>query len=171
MKLSSALDHPLREAGMKGITPFLWFDRQAEEAARFYISIFPNSRITTTTRYGEDGPGPAGSIMTVAFELDGREFVALNGGPLFKFTPAVSFVVNCETQAELDAVWERLTAGGEEVECGWLRDRYGVSWQVVPASLARLLGGPDPRRAERVMKALLGMKKLDIATLERAAQG
>jgi predicted 3-demethylubiquinone-9 3-methyltransferase (glyoxalase superfamily) len=162
---------PAKETGMKGIAPFLWFDRQAEEAARFYTSIFPNSRITTTTRYGDGGPGPAGSIMTVAFELDGREFVALNGGPLFPFTPAVSFVVNCETQAELDLIWERLAAGGEEVECGWLRDRYGVSWQVVPASLGRLLATPDPGRAERVMKALLGMKKLDLAALERAAEG
>ena len=156
---------------MKGITPFLWFDHQAEEAARFYVSSFPNSRITATTRFTEEGPGPAGTIMTVSFQLDGREFVALNGGPVFAFTPAIPLVVNCDSQAELDAMWERLSDGGEELECGWLRDRYGLSWQIVPTALSRLLTDPDPLRVRRVMKAVLGMKKLDLGALEQAAQG
>jgi predicted 3-demethylubiquinone-9 3-methyltransferase (glyoxalase superfamily) len=156
---------------MRGITPFLWFEKQAEEAAKFYVSVFPNSRIKTTARYGEEGPGPKGTVMTVAFELDGQEFVALNGGPQFSFSQAVSFVVNCETQAEVDAFWEKLSAGGKQVQCGWLTDRYGVPWQIVPAALGRLLGDEDPQRSRRVMKAMLQMKKLDVAELERAYAG
>jgi len=153
------------------ITPFLWFDDRAEEAARFYVSIFPNSKIRSTARYDEGtakaAQRPAGSVMTVAFELDGQEFVALNGGPIFHFTEAISFVVNCDTQAEIDDFWDRLSAGGEPGQCGWLKDRFGVSWQVVPRALNRLLQG-DAARAKRVMAALLTMKKLDLAALERA---
>jgi predicted 3-demethylubiquinone-9 3-methyltransferase (glyoxalase superfamily) len=159
------------EARMKGITPFLWFERQAEEAARFYVSVFPNSGITQTTRYGEEGPGPKGTVMTVAFELDGQEFVALNGGPQFSFTQAVSFVVNCETQAEVDTFWEKLSEGGEKIQCGWVKDRYGVPWQVVPTALGRLLRDEDPQKSRRVMKAMLQMKRLDVAELERAYAG
>lgn len=156
---------------MQGITPFLWFESKAEEAAKFYVSIFPNSRITQTTRYGEEGPGPKGAVMTVAFELDGQVFVALNGGPQFSFTQAISFVVNCETQAEVDAFWEKLSEGGEKIQCGWLRDRYGVPWQVVPTALGGLLGDKDPQRSRRVMAAMLKMKKLDVGELERAYAG
>lgn len=156
---------------MLGITPFLWFENQAEEAAKFYVSVFPRSRITQTTRYGEEGPGPKGTVMTVAFELDGQEFVALNGGPQFSFTQAISFVVNCETQAEVDAFWEKLSEGGEKIQCGWLKDRYGLPWQIVPSALGRLLGDEDPQRSRRVMKAMMQMKKLDVAELERAYAG
>lgn len=156
---------------MPKITPFLWFDHQAEEAANFYVSIFPNSRIRQISRYGEAGPGPAGSVMVVAFELDGQEFTALNGGPLFKFTEAVSFVVQCETQAEVDRYWARLTEGGEEGECGWLRDRYGLSWQIVPTALPKLMSGRNPEGSNRAMQAMLRMKKLDIEALERAYAG
>jgi predicted 3-demethylubiquinone-9 3-methyltransferase (glyoxalase superfamily) len=156
---------------MRGITPFLWFESQAEEAARFYVSVFPSSRITQTTCYGEEGPGPKGTVMTVAFELDGQEFVALNGGPQFSFTQAVSFVVNCETQAEVDRFWERLSEGGKTNQCGWLQDRYGVPWQVVPTALGRLLGDEDPQKSRRAMKAMLQMKKLDLGELERAYAG
>jgi predicted 3-demethylubiquinone-9 3-methyltransferase (glyoxalase superfamily) len=151
------------------ITTFLWFDKEAEEAAKFYTSVFKNSKIAATTRYGDSGPGPKGSVMTVGFELDGQEFAALNGGPTFKFTEAISLVVNCETQAEVDEYWTRLTAGGKEVECGWLKDKYGLSWQVVPTALPRLLQDPDPQKAKRVMEAMLQMKKIDIARLEQAA--
>jgi len=156
---------------MQGITPFLWFESKAEEAAKFYVSVFPNSRITQTTRYGEEGPGPKGTVMTVAFELDGQVFVALNGGPQFSFTQAISFVVNCETQAEVDAFWEKLSEGGDKIQCGWLRDRYGVPWQVVPTALGRLLGDKDPQRSRRVMAAMMKMKKLDVGELERAYAG
>ena len=128
------------------ITPFLWFDHQAEEAAAFYTSIFPNSKIVKVVRYGEAGPGPAGSVMTVEFQLDGQTFVALNGGPHFKFTEAISFVVNCQTQDEVDAYWEKLSAGGSEVQCGWLKDKFGLSWQIVPTVLPELLGDPDPAK-------------------------
>jgi predicted 3-demethylubiquinone-9 3-methyltransferase (glyoxalase superfamily) len=152
---------------MRGITPFLWFENQAEEAARFYTSIFKGSSIGTIARYGEAGPGPKGSVMTVAFELAGQKFVALNGGPQFKFNPAVSFVVNCETQQEIDELWEKLSAGGQKVECGWLTDRYGLSWQIVPTILGELVA----KNGEKVMKALLQMKKLDIEKLKQAAQG
>src|SRR5947199_4242176 len=143
---------------MQKITPFLWFDTQAEEAAKFYISIFRNSKITGTTRYGEAGPGPKGSVMTVAFNLDGQDFVALNGGPQFKFTEAVSFVANCETQQEVDYYWEKLTAeGGEEGQCGWLTDKFGLSWQIVPMKIRGWAG--DPARFQRVMHAIMPMKK------------
>ncbi len=159
------------------ITPFLWFDHQAEEAAGYYTSIFPDSGIVTVTRYSmeaaEVSERPEGSAMTVVFRLDGQEFIALNGGPFFRFTEAVSFVVNCASQAEVDHYWEKLSAGGDEQaqQCGWLKDRYGVSWQVVPTVLGELLSGPDPEKSRRVMKALLGMEKLVIAELERAAAG
>jgi predicted 3-demethylubiquinone-9 3-methyltransferase (glyoxalase superfamily) len=153
---------------LQKISPFLWFDHQAEEAARFYTSVFKNSRIGAVTRYGEAGPGPKGSVMTVAFELDGQAFTALNGGPVFKFTEAVSFVVNCETQQEVDEMWEKLLAGGKEVECGWVKDKYGLAWQIVPTVLMEMLQDRDAERKERVMQAMLKMKKLDIAGLEAA---
>lgn len=150
------------------ITPFLWFDHQAEEAAGFYTSIFPNSRIVKVVRYGEAGPGPAGSAMTVEYQLEGQLFVALNGGPHFKFTEAISFVVNCRTQDEVDAYWEKLSSGGVEVQCGWLKDKFGLSWQIVPTVLPQLLSDPDPKKADRVMKAMLTMKKLDVRALTQA---
>jgi predicted 3-demethylubiquinone-9 3-methyltransferase (glyoxalase superfamily) len=150
------------------ITPFLWFDHQAEEAARFYTSIFPNSRIAKVARYGEAGPGPAGSVMTVEFQLEGQSFVALNGGPHFKFTEAISFVVNCSTQDEVDFYWEKLSADGGEAPCGWIKDKFGLSWQIVPTRLSELLSDPDPQKSQRVMKAMLTMKKLDIRALEQA---
>jgi predicted 3-demethylubiquinone-9 3-methyltransferase (glyoxalase superfamily) len=154
------------------ITPFLWFDSQAEEAAQYYVSIFPNSRVTQSTRYDEAASKaagrPLGSVMTVAFELEGQEFVAINGGPHFKFTEAISLVVNCDTQQELDEVWSKLTAGGEEVECGWLKDKFGLSWQVVPSQLNKWLSDKDPKRSNRVMAEVLKMKKLDIERMERA---
>ena len=153
------------------ITPFLWFDHQAEEAATFYTAIFKNSKIETVTRYGEAGPGPKGSVMTIAFELDGQKFVALNGGPHYQFTPAISFVVNCDAQDEVDHYWEKLTAGGKEIQCGWLVDKYGVSWQIVPNALVKMLRDKDAERAQRVMKAMFQMKKIDIAGLEAAYQG
>ncbi|WP_242333256.1 MULTISPECIES: VOC family protein [Anaeromyxobacter] len=153
---------------MKGITPFLWFDGKAEEAARFYTSVFKGSKLGAITRYGEAGPGPKGSVMTATFEVAGQEFIALNGEPIFKFTPAISFVVNCETQQEVDEYWEKLSAGGSTNQCGWLTDRYGVSWQIVPTAMERLMSDPDPAKANRVMKAMLQMTKLDIAGLERA---
>jgi predicted 3-demethylubiquinone-9 3-methyltransferase (glyoxalase superfamily) len=152
------------------ITPCLWFDTEGEEAARFYCSLVPNSRITDTQRYGEAGPGTAGSVMTVGFELDGRPYLALNGGPDFRFNEAVSFQISCEDQAEVDRYWDALTAdGGEEGPCGWLKDRWGLSWQIVPTALPRLLADPDPDRAQRAMKAMFGMKRLDIAALREAA--
>jgi predicted 3-demethylubiquinone-9 3-methyltransferase (glyoxalase superfamily) len=153
---------------MQGITPFLWFDAQAEEAARFYVSVFKNSKILGISRYGEAGPGAAGSVMTVDFELDGEMFVALNGGPQYSFTPAVSFVVNCETQAEVDHYWARLSEGGKEIQCGWLTDKYGLSWQIVPTILLELIKGDDAEKRNRVMQAMLKMVKLDIETLKRA---
>jgi predicted 3-demethylubiquinone-9 3-methyltransferase (glyoxalase superfamily) len=160
------------EAAMQKIHPFLWFDNQAEEAAKFYVSIFPNSKITTIARYGDGGPGPKGSVMTVAFQLDGHDFVALNGGPHFKFTEAISLVVNCRTQEELDGYWEKLCAGGgREVECGWLKDKYGLSWQIVPEMIEEMISDKDQARSNRVMAAVLKMKKLDIAALKRAAEG
>jgi len=150
------------------ITPFLWFDNQAEEAAAFYTSIFPNSRVSKVVRYGDAGPGPAGSVMTVDFQLEGQSFVALNGGPLFKFTEAISFVVNCQTQEEVDAYWEKLTAGGSDIQCGWLKDKFGLSWQIVPTALIEFLSDRDPEKAARVMKTMLTMKKLDIRRLQHA---
>ncbi|MDQ4091214.1 MAG: VOC family protein [Actinomycetota bacterium] len=156
---------------MQKITPCLWFDSQAEEAATFYTSIFGNSRILEVARYGKAGPGPEGSVMTVNFELDGHEFVALNGGPQFTFNEAISLQVNCRTQEEVDDLWTRLSEGGAEGPCGWLKDRYGVSWQIIPTRLNELLADPDPQRSQRAMGAMLGMKKIDIAALEQAAAG
>ncbi len=156
---------------MQKITPFLWFDNNAEEAVNFYVSIFENSKILGITHYGEAGPGPKGTVMTVDFQLEGQEFVALNGGPHFKFTEAVSFVVNCETQKEVDELWEKLSKGGKKGQCGWLKDKYGLSWQVVPTILPELVKSDDPKKSERVMKALMQMKKLDIAKLKQAAEG
>ncbi|MGI9170514.1 MAG: VOC family protein [Caulobacteraceae bacterium] len=156
---------------MQKITPCLWFDGKAEEAANFYVSIFADSKITGVTRYGEAGPGAAGTVLTVTFQLAGQDYIALNGGPQYKFTPALSLSVTCQTQDEVDRYWEKLTAGGEAVQCGWLTDRYGVSWQIVPAALPRLLGGADGEKSKKAMNAMLKMKKLDIAALERAAEG
>lgn len=156
---------------MKKITPFLWFDKEAEEAARFYTSIFKGSRILGIARYGKGAPGKPGSVMTVKFRILGQEFTALNGGPAFKFTPAVSFVVHCGSQKEIDYYWRRLSAGGKEVQCGWLADKYGLSWQIVPDIITELLDGEDPARSERVMKAVMKMVKLDIKGLRRAAAG
>jgi predicted 3-demethylubiquinone-9 3-methyltransferase (glyoxalase superfamily) len=156
---------------MQKITPFLWFDNQAEEAANFYTSIFKNSKIEKLNRYGDAGPGPKGSVMVASFELDGTKFTALNGGPMFKFTEAISFVVDCETQKEVDHYWEKLSEEGSAGQCGWLKDKFGLSWQIVPSALPRLLGDPDPLRANRVMQAMLQMTKIDIAKLEQAAKG
>ncbi len=162
---------------IRKIIPCLWFDSQAEEAAKFYVSVFERSRITGLTHYGQEGQevhgGKPGSVLTVAFELDGQPFTALNGGPLFRFTEAVSFQVKCETQDEIDRYWSKLSAGGDEKaqQCGWLKDKYGLSWQVVPAVLPDLIGDPDPAKAGRVMKALLQMKKLDIKALKQAHAG
>jgi len=150
------------------ITPFLWFESQAEEAANFYTSIFKNSKIVSVARYGEAGPGPKGSVMTVAFNLDGQDFVALNGGPEFAFTPAISFLVSCKTQEEVDHFWEKLLQGGKPSQCGWLKDKFGVSWQVVPAVLGELLGDKDAKKSKRVMEAMLQMVKLDIKKLKEA---
>lgn len=157
---------------MQKITPFLWFDNNAEEAAQFYTSIFKDSKILNVSRYGDAGPGPKGSVMVVSFQLAGQQFTALNGGPRFKFSEAFSFVVNCENQQEADDYWHKLTAGGgAESMCGWLKDRFGFSWQIVPIALGKLMSDKDPKRANRVMQALLQMKKIDIATLEQAAEG
>ena len=155
---------------MQKITPSLWFDTEGEEAANFYTSVFKNSKVLDVTRYGEAGPRPAGTVMTVSFVLDGQEFVALNGGPDFKFNEAVSFLVNCETQEEVDEYWTRLTAdGGEPGPCGWLKDKYGLSWQIVPSALNELLSDPDPGRSQRAMKAMLQMSKIEIEALRKAA--
>jgi predicted 3-demethylubiquinone-9 3-methyltransferase (glyoxalase superfamily) len=157
---------------MPKITPFLWFDDQAEEAANLYVSLFPNSRITKVTRYSEGGAGRAGTVMTVEFELDGRPMVGLNGGPHFTFTEAISFTIDCADQAEVDHYWSGLLAeGGKESQCGWLKDRFGLSWQVVPRALPRLMEDPDPAKAKRVTQAMLQMVKLDVAELEAAARG
>ncbi|MGA2694485.1 MAG: VOC family protein [Terriglobales bacterium] len=153
---------------MHKINPFLWFDGNAEEAANYYVSIFKNSKISNIERYGDAGPGPKGSVMIVNFELDGQPFIALNGGPEFKFTPAISFLVNCEDQAEVDRLWSRLTDGGKEVQCGWLQDRFGVSWQIVPKVFFELMKDKDPAKSQRVFKAMMKMVKMDIETLKRA---
>ena len=156
---------------MQKITPFLWYDNQAEEAANFYVSIFKNSKVLSVSRYGDAGPGPKGSVMVASFELEGQKFTALNAGPRFKFTEAISFVVNCETQEEVDYFWEKLTAGGgQESMCGWLKDKYGLSWQIVPTVLFELFQDKDPEKSRSVMQAMLQMKKMDIATLKRAAE-
>ena len=153
---------------MQKITPCLWFDSQGEEAANFYITVFDNSRILEVARYGAAGPGLQGTVMTVAFELAGQKFVALNGGPHFTFNEAVSFQVSCDTQDEVDYFWRKLSEGGEEGPCGWLKDKYGVSWQIVPTALAELISDPDPEKAQEAMKAMLGMRKIEIETLQRA---
>ncbi len=157
---------------MKKITPFLWFDTQAEEAMNFYTSVFKNSKVVGVSRYGDAGPGPKGSVMTATFELNGQEFTALNGGPVdFGFTEAISFYVDCESQQEVDYLWERLTEGGEPGPCGWLKDKYGVSWQIVPSALTEMLGDKDPAKSQRVMQAMLKMGKLNVAELRRAYEG
>ncbi len=153
------------------IIPNLWFDTEAEEAAGFYTSVFENSRIVNVAHYPEGGPGPAGTVMTVEWELDGQRFVGINGGPQFTFDEAVSFEISCETQDEVDHYWEQLSEGGEEGQCGWLKDRYGLSWQVVPAGMEEVFADPDPQRAQRAMQAMLGMRKLDVAALRSAADG
>jgi predicted 3-demethylubiquinone-9 3-methyltransferase (glyoxalase superfamily) len=150
------------------ISPFLWFDDHAEEAAKFYVSIFKNSKIGTVSRYGEEGPGQAGTVMVVPFQLEGQDFLALNGGPNFKFTPAISFVVDCQTQQEVDYYWEKLSEGGQTVECGWLTDRFGLSWQIVPSIIAEYMQDEDREKSGRVMKAILQMGKLDIEKLQHA---
>lgn len=153
---------------MQKITPFLWFNDQAEEAVKFYSKAFKNSKIKTITRYGDAGPGTKGSVMTASSVIEGQEFVAMNGGPIFTFTPAISFVANCRTQAEVDRLWDRLSEGGEPGQCGWLKDKYSVSWQIVPTILSRLLTDRDPVKANRVMQAMLKMNKIDISTLKVA---
>jgi len=156
---------------MQKIVPFLWFDNQAEEAANFYVSILKNSRIVNVSRYGEAGPGPKGTAMSVTFQLNGQDFMALNGGPLFTFTPAISLFVNCETQEEVDELWEKLSAGGKKERCGWLKDKYGLSWQIIPTALGRMLGDKDPAKSKRVMQAMLQMNKIDINGLNQACEG
>jgi predicted 3-demethylubiquinone-9 3-methyltransferase (glyoxalase superfamily) len=153
---------------MSKITPFLWFDDQAEEAANFYVSIFPNSKIGTIARYGDAGPGPKGQVMTIAFELDGQPFIALNGGPYFTFSEAISFAIDCADEAEVDRYWDALLEGGEASQCGWLKDRFGLSWQVVPRRLFELMGDENPARSKAVTEAMLKMVKLDVAALEAA---
>ena len=156
---------------MQKIVPFLWFDNNAEEAVNFYVSVFKNSKVTRVTRYGDAGPGPKGSVMSATFQLEGQNFYALNGGPHFKFTPAISLFVNCQTQEEVDELWEKLTEGGESNQCGWLQDRFGVSWQIIPTALGAMLSDEDPAKAQRAMRAMLQMKKIDIAKLEQAYEG
>jgi predicted 3-demethylubiquinone-9 3-methyltransferase (glyoxalase superfamily) len=156
---------------MQKINACLWFDNQAEEAAEYYVSVFDNAKITGISRFGEGAPGPAGQAMVVVFDLEGQKFQALNGGPAFSFTEAVSFVIDCSSQDEVDRYWNALADGGSEGQCGWLKDRYGVSWQIVPSALGGLLGGPDSAGAQRAMQAMLGMKKLDIAELQKAYDG
>jgi len=156
---------------MQKITTFLWFDDNAEEAVNFYCSIFNNSKVLSVSRYGDEGPGPKGSVMTETFQLEGQEFIALNGGPHFKFTEAISLVVNCQTQEEVDKFWEKLSEGGQKVECGWLKDKYGLSWQIVPTVLLEMLADKDPEKAKRVMHAMLQMTKLDLKTLQLAYDG
>jgi len=150
------------------IVPFLWFNDQAEEAMKFYVSVFKNSRVVGVTRYGDAGPGPKGKVMMATFQLEGQDFYALNGGPQFKFTQAISLLVNCETQAEVDELWEKLSEGGAKDRCGWLKDKYGLSWQIVPTILGKMMQDEDPKKSQRVMEAVLQMAKLDIARLRRA---
>jgi predicted 3-demethylubiquinone-9 3-methyltransferase (glyoxalase superfamily) len=153
---------------MPKITPFLWFDNNAEEAINFYTSIFKHSRIGSLTRYGDAGPGPKGSVMTATFQLDGQEFMALNGGPHFKFTEAISLFVNCETQLEVDELWEKLSAGGQKGQCSWLKDKYGLSWQIIPKALGEMLADRDPKKSQRVMQAMLQMTRIDVNRLKQA---
>src|SRR4051812_38218199 len=153
---------------MQKITPFLWFDHEAEEAMNFYVSIFKNSKVGRVSRCGDAGPGPKGSVMSASFELEGMQFHALNGGPVFKFTPAISLFVDCQTQAEVDELWAKLSAGGEKSRCGWLKDKFGLSWQIIPTALGKALSNPDPQKARKAMEAMMQMTKIDIAALERA---
>ena len=155
---------------MHKITPFLWFDGQAEEAMKFYVSIFKNSKVGKVSRWGEGGPGPKGTVMSASFELDGQPFHALNGGPHYKFTPAISMFVSCETQAEVDELWEKLGAGGAPNRCGWLTDKFGLSWQIIPTALGEALNNPDPEKAKRAMQAMMQMTKIDVAALKQAQQ-
>jgi len=156
---------------MQKIRPFLWFDNQAEEAMNFYVSIFNNSKVGKVSRYGDAGPGPKGTVMSATFQLEGQEFMALNGGPLFHFTEAISFFVDCKTQEEVDDLWGKLTAGGQPSRCGWLKDKFGLSWQIIPSALMEMLQDKDPQKSERVMQAMLQMSKIDIAGLKRAYEG
>lgn len=156
---------------MQKITPFLWFDGKAEEAMNFYTSIFKNSKIGGISHYREEGPGPKGTVMSVTFQLEGQEFIALNGGPQFTFSPAISFFVNCETQEEVDELWEKLSDGGEKIRCGWLRDKFGLSWQIIPTALGEMLQDEDPEKSSRVMQAMLQMDKIEIKDLKRAYAG
>ena len=156
---------------MQKITPFLWFDGNAEEAVNFYTSILKNSRIVNMSRYGEGAPAPKGTVMSATFILEGQEFMALNGGPMFTFSPAISFFVKCETQEEIDTLWEKLSAGGKKERCGWLKDKFGVSWQIIPPVLGEMLQDKDPQRAQRVMQAMMQMDKIDIARLKQAYDG
>jgi predicted 3-demethylubiquinone-9 3-methyltransferase (glyoxalase superfamily) len=156
---------------MPKISPFLWFDNQAEEAMNFYVSIFKNAKIGNVSRYGDAGPGPKGSVMVASFELDGMKFTALNGGPQYKFTEAISLYVDCDSQEEVDHYWEKLSAGGQVQQCGWLKDKFGLSWQIIPSALPKLLSDPDKGRAMRAMRAMLQMKKIDVAALQKAAAG
>src|ERR1700722_17324201 len=158
----------LEKTDMQKITPFLWFNGRAEEAANFYVSIFRDSKMGHVNRYGDRGPGPKGTVMIAAFQIDGQEFIALNGGPQFQFSPAISFVVNCETQEEVDHFWEKLSEGGEQRQCGWLQDKFGISWQIVPTVLVKLMSDPDREKNGRVMKALMQMTKIDIRRLREA---
>jgi predicted 3-demethylubiquinone-9 3-methyltransferase (glyoxalase superfamily) len=153
---------------MQKITPFLWFDNNAEEAANFYVSIFKNSKVLSVSRYGDAGPGPKGTVMVAEFQIDGHEFVALNGGPRFKFTEAISFVINCDTQEEVEYFWDKLSEGGEKSRCGWLKDKFGLWWQVVPAVLGKLMSDSDPEKVKRVTEAMLRMDRIDIESLQRA---
>jgi len=153
---------------MQKITPFLWFDGKAEEAMNFYVSVFKNSKVGRVTRYGEGGPGPKGTVMSATFQLDGQDFFALNGGPQFTFSPAISFFVNCETQQEVDELWKKLSEGGEKQRCGWLKDKYGLSWQIIPSALGKMLQDKDAEKSKRVMQAMLQMSKIDINGLKQA---
>lgn len=153
---------------MKKITPFLWFDGKAEEAMNFYVSVFRNSTIGSVSRYGDAGPGPKGTVMSATFQLDGQDFMALNGGPHFTFTPAISLFVNCETQQEVDELWDKLSSGGEKGQCGWLKDRYGLSWQIIPSAMGKLLQDKDPGKASRVMNAMMQMTRIDMSRLKQA---
>ena len=156
---------------MQKITPFLWFNDRAEEAMNFYVSVFKNSRVVSVTRFTEAGPGPKGAVMSATFQLEGQDFFALNGGPAFTFTPAISFFVNCETQQEVDELWEKLSAGGKKERCGWLKDKYGLSWQIIPSVLGKMMADKDPVKAKRVMQAMLQMDKIDIGGLQKAYDG